>query len=99
MNDWMRNRDWCEKNCGHFTTCSFGGICNAVMKFVINQTPTPPLIEENAVGKKFYYCPSCEYEFFTYHNYCPDCGHAINWDGIRIKTHDMTRRKKRTKLR
>ena len=90
----MRNGDWCKNNCENFKSCGFGGICNRAIKFVRNQTPISPEIVENSYGRKFYHCPSCEREFFTYDNFCSDCGQAICWDGIRIQTSDIVRRKK-----
>lgn len=45
------------------------------------QEPKPPIIKENSYGWKFYYCPSCEKEFYQNNkfNFCEKCGQAVRW--------------------
>lgn len=44
--------------------------------------PKPPIIKENSYGWKFYYCPSCEKEFYQNNkvSFCDKCGQAVRWD-------------------
>lgn len=44
--------------------------------------PKPPIIRENSYGWKFYYCPSCEKEFYQNNkfSFCDKCGQAVRWD-------------------
>lgn len=45
------------------------------------QEPKPPIIKENSYGWKFYYCPSCEKEFYQNNkfSFCEKCGQAVRW--------------------
>ena len=44
--------------------------------------PKPPTIKENSYGWKFYYCPSCEKEFYQNNkfSFCEKCGQAVKWN-------------------
>ncbi len=46
------------------------------------QEPKPPIIKENSYGWKFYYCPSCEKEFYQNNkfSFCDKCGQAVRWE-------------------
>lgn len=65
--------------------------CNIAMEAIRKQIPWKPDLEGDGYddkGELIYdtgYCPDCCHEFEVYYDapkYCPDCGKALNWEGV-----------------
>lgn len=55
-----------------------------VMEALEKQIPMKPQIDKQALGRNFivYECPICKHQLDskTQHNYCDNCGQAIDWE-------------------
>lgn len=70
--------DGCLENPYAFKTA----IMRDALELLKAQEPKPPIIKENSYGWKFYYCPSCEKEFYQNNKFgfCEKCGQAVKWE-------------------
>ena len=46
------------------------------------QEPQQAVITTNSYGTKFYHCPRCNRDLYTYPRqyYCSNCGQALKWE-------------------
>lgn len=63
-------------------TCEATELVFDALALLKAQEPKPPIIKENSYGWKFYYCPSCQKEFYQNNrfSFCEKCGQAVKWE-------------------
>ena len=53
-----------------------------IAQMLEEQEPKPAVVTTNAYGTKFYHCPKCNHDLYTYprQRYCSQCGQAVKWE-------------------
>ena len=54
----------------------------ALLKSLEEQEAQPVIVTTNAYGTKFYHCPKCNIDLYTYprQRYCSQCGQKVKWE-------------------
>lgn len=58
------------------------GAINEILDLLKEQEAKPVIVTTNAYGTKFYHCPRCNRDLYTYPRqlYCSNCGQAVKWN-------------------